>query len=72
MLRFEQKAQLAERRQPQRAESRLDTYFGAWAAGGQEEILTGPAESMISAKMCSLSLILTPSVCLGSCVFLAA
>lgn len=72
MLRFQQKAQLAEWRQPQRAESRLDTYFGAWGAGGQEEILTGPAENMIPVKTCSLSFILTPSVCSGSSVFLAA
>lgn len=72
MLPFEQKAQLGERRQPQRAESMLDAYFGAWGAGGQEEILTGPAESMYSAKICSLLFILTPSAGLGSSVFLAA
>lgn len=72
MLPFELKAQLGEQRQPQRAESMLDTYFGAWRAGDQEEILTGQAESMYSAKMCSLSLILTPSAGFGSSVFLVA
>ena len=45
MLPFEQKAQLGEQRQPQCAESLLETRFGARGAGVQEGILAGPAES---------------------------
>lgn len=55
MLRFEQKAQLGEWRQPQCA--LYAGHFSAWGGGGQEQSLTGPAESMHSAKMCLFGLL---------------
>lgn len=56
MLPFEQKAPLGERRQPQPAEASLGTYFSARAAGGQEGILTGPAENGYSREQkCTVS-----------------
>lgn len=54
-------------------QSMLDPYVGAWGTGDQEQVLTGPAENTYPAKMwISLSLILIPSACLGSSVFLAS